>query len=43
MDEAHIATNEDFQQYVKRIFTIFLDNPSTTKDVNVSSFIIMFQ
>lgn len=35
MDEAHIASKEDFYQYVRRIFGIFLGQQKPTKHVRV--------
>ncbi|KAJ8972403.1 hypothetical protein NQ317_010326 [Molorchus minor] len=33
MDEAHIATNNEFNRYVRRLFNIFLENPSASEHV----------
>lgn len=39
MDEAHIATDEHFYQYVRRVFSIFVV-PYSQYEVKVSSFIV---
>lgn len=35
MDEAHIATKEEFYQYIRRIFAIFL-NGQNSKQIRVN-------
>ncbi|XP_060519626.1 uncharacterized protein LOC132697898 isoform X2 [Cylas formicarius] len=35
MDEAHIASDEDFYSYIRRIFNIFLDGSDLSKNVKV--------
>lgn len=36
MDEAHVATDQEFYEYVNRIFKIFLGNRKNSEYVQVS-------
>lgn len=42
MDEAQLATKEDFYQYVRRIFTIFLGQEDGSKQVRVGIKPVMY-
>lgn len=36
MDEAHIASDDDFYEYVRRLFNIFVSPYSNSEEVKVS-------